>query len=77
MAMGKRTSVYLTAADQARLEACGLPLPEVIRRGLNAALSMRVDVAPGCAVVNGRVFRSDLPAYVVLQDRAAADSEQP
>jgi hypothetical protein len=42
--MGKRTSVYLTGADQARLEACGLSLPEVIRRGLGAAETLGLDV---------------------------------
>jgi len=57
--MGKRTSVYLTGADQARLEASGLPLPEVIRRGLGACESRLVDVADGCAVVNGRVIEAE------------------
>jgi hypothetical protein len=34
---GRRTSVYLSEAEDAALKASGLPLPEVIRRGLQIA----------------------------------------
>jgi hypothetical protein len=51
--MPKRTSLYLTDADQARLEASGHGLPEIIRKGLDACESRLVDVGDGRVVVSG------------------------
>lgn len=33
--MGQKTSIYLTTADQERVQASGLPLVELIRYGLD------------------------------------------
>lgn len=37
---GERTSVYLTAELAAAVRACGVPLAELVRRGLGAAASV-------------------------------------
>jgi hypothetical protein len=50
--MGKKTSVYLTTADLARLEASGRSLPEVVRAGLDV-VAAGGDTLTGAGYVAG------------------------
>lgn len=63
---GRRTSVYLSEAESAALKASGLPLPEVIRRGLQIA-SRRTPQQPAgrsapLAAVPQVAFRAPVPS---------------